>query len=795
MEKGGDTGPALLPGKSGESLLLKTAAHQDEDLIMPPPGNKSNAVALTPDQLGLLRLWIDQGAKGGPVADAKGPLPWRARPAKAPVQAVAISPDGRLAAAARGNRVDLYELTTGKSLTQLTDPELSKLDPWKGESVADRDAVMSAAFGSDDLLATGGFRTIRLWRRMPRTVQRDLGALTETATCLAISPDGQLAAAGDGKGTVWMWTMAAEKFEPAPLREHSSPITALCFSPDGAGLVSTAEDKSVRVWDVAAKNPVLKGDAPAIIRSLVSLEGGKEVMAGCADGTARVWPWLAEPPEQFPPPKRELKLQNEPLSALADGAKGTFVWAAADGSLRTATVAEGKEQKKLVPEHPGAGRVAVLESELQVAQGLSTTRKAQLTAATTNAKKESDGARAAALAMEKARAEARRKRGDAEVALEAQSAQPGDKPLDEAAKKATDASAKAEAAFRAAKVNAELGARLASETAAAQAAAEAAVASADAAVPETQAALDLAKKALAEPAPPARHLFLHADSNTATIVATDGRIRHISLEDGALVEGPDPAGLAFLTPSGDLLCAGADKHIRLTTLRRRWVIERTIGNPEDPSILSDRVLALAFSPDGKLLASGGGTPSRDGELKIWRVSDGTPAFTVPKAHTDTINGLAFSPDGEVLATAASDRSARLWRTADASRIAILEGHSGQVLSTTWRADGLALATGGADRSVRLWDRATRRQTKNTNTFGGEVAAISYVGAGELLLTACGDKSLRLGDQALPEAAFFPFCAAADPRGRFVLIGGDDGILRMWTVADRKLQRTFTPASR
>ena len=58
MIKGGDTGPSLKPGKGAESLLLQAAAHQDDDLKMPPRENKAKAQNLTPAQLALLRLWI-----------------------------------------------------------------------------------------------------------------------------------------------------------------------------------------------------------------------------------------------------------------------------------------------------------------------------------------------------------------------------------------------------------------------------------------------------------------------------------------------------------------------------------------------------------------------------------------------------------------------------------------------------------------------------------------------------------------------------------------------------------------
>jgi len=793
IRKGGESGPAVVPGKSAESLLLKTAAHLDEDLVMPPPGNKVKAVNLTSEELALFRLWIDQGAKGESIESAKGPLPWRAAAVGAPLNAVAISPDGRLAAAARGNRLELYETATGKTLAELSDPELAKKPG--GKAVADLDAVMSAAFASDDLLATGGFRTVRLWRRMPRVVKRDFGALPEAATVLAVSPDGQWAASGDAKGGILLWNLAAEKFEPTPLKEHASPITALAFSPDNGALVSTAEDKSVRHWDVASRAVKTKGEATAPIRALAFLEGGAELVAACGDGTARVWTWTKELPPALPAPVREMKLQEQAVLALAPVKGGVFAWGAADGTIRIATAADGKEQRKITPEHPAARRVALLERELQIAQGLVNTRKAALAPLAAATKKEAEDAVKATQALEKARPESQTKRDEASGAADALRLSLEDKALQEAAKRAGDAANKAEAAFRAAKVNAELGARRAADAAGAQAAAEAGAAGAEARLAEAQSLVEAGKKALGEQPPGATAIVFSPDGAQALLTAANGEMRRIAAESGALLEPPDRAGVTALLPNGELLAAGADKRVRLTSARRVWALERTIGSADDPAPLADRVLAVAFSPDGKLLASGGGTPSRDGELKLWRVADGTLVRQIAKAHGDTVNGLAFSPDGDFLASAGSDRFARVWQISDGTRLANLEGHTGHVLSVSWRADGLVIATGGADRSVRLWDVTTRKQTKVTNNFGGEIAAVTFVGGSDLLLAASSDKAVRLGEQALPESGGIPFCATSDAAGKTVAAGSHDGVLRLWNVSDRKLVRTFpTPAT-
>src|ERR1043165_2927384 len=76
--KGGESGKVVAPKRSGESLLLKIAAHQAKPM-MPPKNNKVEASDLTPEELGLLKLWIDQGAKGevhgtGPMLEEPQPL-------------------------------------------------------------------------------------------------------------------------------------------------------------------------------------------------------------------------------------------------------------------------------------------------------------------------------------------------------------------------------------------------------------------------------------------------------------------------------------------------------------------------------------------------------------------------------------------------------------------------------------------------------------------------------------------------------------------------------------------------
>jgi WD40 repeat protein len=162
MRQGGESGPALIPGQASESRLLQLSAHEAKPR-MPPKDNKVHAVDLTPAQLGILALWIEQGAK----ASEKPAETIRWQPVAPEFQAsyaVALSADGQFAACGRGNRLFIYHVPTRTLVAELSDPAVpgAPLAP----AAAHLDVVNALAFNpTDDTLASGGFREVKLWRR------------------------------------------------------------------------------------------------------------------------------------------------------------------------------------------------------------------------------------------------------------------------------------------------------------------------------------------------------------------------------------------------------------------------------------------------------------------------------------------------------------------------------------------------------------------------------------------------------------------------------------------------------
>jgi len=209
---------------------------------------------------------------------------------------------------------------------------------------------------------------------------------------------------------------------------------------------------------------------------------------------------------------------------------------------------------------------------------------------------------------------------------------------------------------------------------------------------------------------------------------------------------------------------------------------------------------VRFSPDGKLLAVAGGQPSAKGDLRIYQVSDWKLLANLG-GHQDTVFSVAFSPDGKRLASASFDKTVKLWNLSAAKLERTFTHHSDFVYSVAFDPDGQSLISASKDRSVKIIDLATG---KTRFTFGGmeqDVLAVAVSPDGKSVVSAGLEPGLHWWDpktgkrirvQNAHGIAVNEICFSKD--GRQVVSAGSDQTIRIWDGGGGNLQRTISVGS-
>ncbi|HEY3035235.1 MAG TPA: hypothetical protein VGJ54_11340, partial [Streptosporangiaceae bacterium] len=201
----------------------------------------------------------------------------------------------------------------------------------------------------------------------------------------------------------------------------------------------------------------------------------------------------------------------------------------------------------------------------------------------------------------------------------------------------------------------------------------------------------------------------------------------------------------------------------------------------------EKVVVVAFSPDGRTLA-GGGT---NGAVRLWDMPGGQVRATIT-GHIAGVSSVAFSRDGRTLAAGGEDGTIRLWQMPGGQPRAQLRGHKKYVGVVVFSPDGRTLASGGADGTVRLWDVAGARPRATFTTNADPFYSVVFSPDGRTLASGSADSKVRLWEVAsgrtratLPGHTGAVYAVAFSPDGRTVATAGDDRTVRLWEMPSGK----------
>ena len=165
--------------------------------------------------------------------------------------------------------------------------------------------------------------------------------------------------------------------------------------------------------------------------------------------------------------------------------------------------------------------------------------------------------------------------------------------------------------------------------------------------------------------------------------------------------------LAF-SPDGSLLAVAGFHEVLLWKSDGTELVGRLVG-------LSERIESLAFSPDGKKLAVTGGRPARMGEVQVWDVAKRKLLLSVPVTY-DTVYGVSWSPDGTKIAFGCADNTVRAIDAKTGEQVLFMGSHNDWVLDTVFSVDGTHLISVGRDMAAKLTEVATQRFVDNITSI-------------------------------------------------------------------------------
>ena len=365
LVKGGESGPAIVPGRSGESLLVKMIEgkfQKDGKIKVMPPGKREK---LNKDQIALIRAWINEGAKApaeGAVVAKEIVIPKitpKVQPRRA-INSIAYEPKSKLLAVGRIGEIEIYSAEGQSLIRTLTWPE---------------GTVNTVAFSPDGrhVFAAGGAvglkGKVRQWTVADGALVRTISAHNDSIYGLALSPDGKLIATGSYDQKIKLWNSESGA-ELRTLSGHNGCIYGLSFRADGKILASASADRTVKLWEVdsGARRDTLSQPLKEQYTVAFSPDGKRLAAAG-VDNRIRVWEISDDAKETTNPLLHSKFAHESAILRIAFSSDGKSLVSSAEDKTIKFWEADSMKERLLLEPQPDwvAGLAFALDNKVVVA--------------------------------------------------------------------------------------------------------------------------------------------------------------------------------------------------------------------------------------------------------------------------------------------------------------------------------------------------------------------------------------------------------------------------------------------